>query len=333
MGVALRDILTDYKIQVAWEGLGGIAAIDAQNALYQFLSIIRQPDGTPLMDSKGRVTSHLSGILFRTSNFIEKGIKPIFVFDGEPPSFKQATIESRRDIRQRARERWHEALARGDEEEAYKQARSASRIDANVIETSKTLLQLMGVPCVQAPSEAEAQAAFMVMRGDAQFVASQDYDALLFGAPVLVRNLTVSGKRKVRGRTLTINPERMVLREVLNGLGISREQLIEIGILVGTDFNEGIHGIGAKTALKLVKQNEFDAKIKTEEPEYDPRPVKDFFLFPPITDTYSLKWGKPDVDGIRRMLCDGYDFSVDRVNGALERLTVSAGQKTLDSWF
>jgi len=333
MGVALRDILTDYKIQVAWEGLGGIAAVDAHNALYQFLSIIRQPDGTPLMDSRGRITSHLSGILFRTSNFIEKGIKPVFIFDGEPPHFKQATIESRRQIRDRAGELWQEALKRGDEAEAYKQARSASRIDTHVIETSKGLLQLMGIPCVQAPSEAEAQAAFMVMRGDAQFVVSQDYDALLFGTPVLVRNLTVSGKRKMRGRTLTINPERMVLREVLGGLGISREQLIEIGILVGTDFNGGIHGIGAKTALKLVKQNEFAAKIGTEDPAFDPQPIKDFFLSPPISDTYSLTWTKPDIEGIRRLLCDEYDFSAERVTVALDRLTISAGQKTLDRWF
>ena len=333
MGVAIRDIIAEYKTPVTWESLPGIAAIDANNALYQFLTIIRQPDGTPLMDGRGRITSHLSGILFRMANFLEKGIKPVFVFDGKPDDLKMATIDKRRKVRDTAGERWKEALERGDEAEAYKQARSSTRVDETIIGTSKELLRLMGIPIVQAPGEGEAQASYMVIKGDARYVVSQDYDTLLFGAPTLVRNLTVSGKRKIRGRQITVSPERIVLADFLGGLKISREQLIQIGILVGTDFNAGVEGVGAKTGLKLVQKGEFESKLKEKIPDFDPAPVIDMFLHPPVTDDYALAAGHPDPEGIRKMLCDGYDFSEERVNKAMEGFSVKAGQKTLESWF
>jgi flap endonuclease-1 len=333
MGVALRDIIAEYKTPVTWEALPGVAAIDANNALYQFLTIIRQPDGTPLMDRRGRVTSHLSGILFRMASFMEKGIKPVFVFDGKPAALKQATIDERRKVRDTAGEKWKEALERGDEEEAYKQARSSTRVDTTIIETSKELLRLMGIPIVQAPGEGEAQASYMVAKGDARYVVSQDYDTLLFGAPLLVRNLTVSGKRRIRGRQVTVSPERIVLADTLAGLHLTREKLIEIGILVGTDFNPGIEGVGAKTGLKIVQKGEFMTKLKEKQPDFDPAPVMEMFLHPPVTSEYSLAAGHPDAEGIRRMLCDGYDFSRERVDKAMEGFTVKAGQKTLESWF
>jgi flap endonuclease-1 len=333
MGVALRDILADYKAPVTWESLPGIAAIDAHNALYQFLSIIRQPDGTPLMDQQGRVTSHLSGILFRNINFLEKGIRPVYVFDGAPPSFKSDTIEERRSVRAEAGARWQAALAEGDLEEAYKQARSSSKIDQTIIDTSKKLLALMGIPCIQAPSEGEAQATHMVIKGDAAYVVSQDYDNLLFGAPLLVRNLTVSGKRKLHGRTITLNPERVALTDILKGLGINREQLVQVAILAGTDFNKGAKGVGAKTGLKLVREGSFEKVIAEKEPGFDPGPVIEFFLHPPVTDNYTMTRTPPDTQKIEEMLCGDYNFSVDRVRKALEGMAGKAGQKTLDRWF
>jgi flap endonuclease-1 len=333
MGVAIRDIVADYKTPVTWDSLSGVAAIDANNALYQFLTIIRQPDGTPLMDRQGRVTSHLSGILFRVSNFMEKGIKPVFVFDGKPAALKQTTIDGRRKIRDEAGEKWKEAIERGDEAEAYKQARSSSRVDTTIIETSKELLRFMGLPTIQAPGEGEAQAAYMVTKGEARYVVSQDYDTLLFGAPNLVRNLTVSGKRKIRGRQITVNPERLILTDVLDGLKLTREQLIEIGILVGTDFNPGVEGIGAKTGLKIVQRGEFMTKVHEKLPDFDPAPVMDLFLHPDVTDDYTLVWGHPDITGIKKMLCGEYDFSEERVEKAMENFCVKAGQKTLESWF
>ncbi len=333
MGVAIRDILADCKETLTWDGLPGTAAVDAHNALYQFLSIIRQPDGTPLMNGAGRVTSHLSGILFRTVNLLERGIRPIFIFDGKPPEFKQETIDQRREIRTRADDAWKAALKEGDIEEAYKQASASTRIDRHILESSHELLDLLGIPWVQAPSEGEAQAAHMVRSGDATYVVSQDYDSLLFGSPVLVRNLTVSGRRKMRGRTITVNPERIVLSCLLDRLEITREQLIEIGILVGTDFNPGIRGIGSKTALRIVRSSTFESTIAEKQPDFDPGPIQEFFRNPPVTDEYSLAWRAPDVEGVVEMLCSRYDFSEDRVRSALAKASVKATQKTLDAWF
>lgn len=333
MGVAIRDILADCKETLTWDELSGTAAVDAHNALYQFLSIIRQPDGTPLMNDAGEITSHLSGILFRTVNFLEMGVKPVFVFDGKPPEFKQETIEERRLARTKADEAWKAALREGDMEEAYRQASASSRIDSHVITSSHELLDLLGIPWVQAPSEGEAQAAYMVQEGKVTYSVSQDYDSLLFGSPVLVRNLTVSGRRKIRGRTITVNPERIVLSALQKCLGVTREQLIEIGILVGTDFNPGIRGIGGKTALKIVRSGAFDSVIAEKQPEFDPDPIREFFLSPPVTDDYTLEWRAPDVEGVVEMLCGRYDFSEDRVRSALAKVSVKAAQKTLDAWF
>ncbi|NLZ30803.1 MAG: flap endonuclease-1 [Methanomicrobiales archaeon] len=333
MGVAIRDILADCKETLTWDDLPGTAAVDAHNALYQFLSIIRQPDGTPLMDGAGRVTSHLSGILFRTVNLLERGIRPIFVFDGKPPEFKQETIDQRREIRSRADDAWKAALKEGDIEEAYKQASASTRIDRHTLESSHELLDLLGIPRVQAPSEGEAQAAHMARSGSVTYVVSQDYDSLLFGSPVLVRNLTVSGRRRMRGRTITVNPERIVLSCILDRLGITREHLIEIGILVGTDFNPGIRGIGSKTALKIIRSDTFGSTIAEKQPDFDPGPIQEFFRNPPVTDEYILEWRAPDVEGVVEMLCGRYDFSEDRVRSALARASVKATQKTLDAWF
>ncbi len=333
MGVDLRELVLPYKKEIALEELRGIAAVDAFNALFQFITIIRQPDGTPLMDKTGRVTSHLSGILFRTANLMEKGIKPLFIFDGTPPPFKEETVQMRRDGRALAETLHKEALARGDIEEAYKQARAASRIDSTIIASAKRLITLLGLPVVDAPSEGEAQAAYMTISGDVGYAVSQDYDTLLFGSPALVRNLTVSGKRKMHGRSITVNPEKIFLDDLLFGQKISREELIQIGILVGTDFNRGCYGIGVKTGIKIVKEGGYEKTLKEKMPDFDPVPVEQFFLHPPVTKDYSLEWKTPDFEGIRAMLCEEYDFGEERVNRALSGLGLKIGQKTLDSWF
>ena len=333
MGVALRDILAPYRDPIGWDGLSGAAAIDAHNALYQFLTIIRQPDGTPLVDTEGRVTSHLSGLFFRTTRLLELGVRPVYVYDGPPPPLKSRTIEARRSVREEAGRQYAAAIERGDHEEAYRQARSATRIDGAVIESSRRLLDLLGVPWVRAPSEGEAEAARLAATGQVAYAVSQDYDSLLFGAPVLARNITISGRRRLHGRTITVEPERIRLTAALEGLGIGREELIQVGVLVGTDFNEGVRGVGPKTALKVVREGRFEETVAERLPGFDPAPVLEFFLHPPSGGTVDLAWQAPDGEGLSAMLCDEYSFSRERVKGALERLGVTAGQRTLDQWF
>ncbi|MHC1564894.1 MAG: flap endonuclease-1 [Candidatus Syntropharchaeales archaeon] len=313
-------------------------AIDGHNILYQFLSSIRQADGTPLMDRDGNVTSHLSGIIYRFTNLIEAGIKPIFVFDGKPPDLKARTIEKRREIRNTAKEKWDDAKKRGDEEAAMKFAKGSTKITDDVISGSKKLLDLMGIPHIDAPSEGEAQAAHLLENGDADLIGSQDFDSLMFGGEELVRNFAITGKRKIPGKKIyvDITPERISLRENLKRLGITQEQLIEIGILVGTDFNDGVKGVGAKTALKLIKkEGTIEKVLKLLNVEIEGlEEVKSIFTNPEVTNEYVIRWGKVDEAGLIQFLCDQHDFSVNRIEKVILRLkSADNGQMRLDKWF
>jgi len=341
MGVDLGDLTPKRKI--ALEDLSGKKiAIDAYNALYQFLAIIRQPDGTPLKDTRGRITSHLSGLLYRTVNIVEKGVRPSYVFDGEPPSMKEREITKRLKVKEQASARYEEALKRGELIEARKYAQMTSRLEDEMVADAKRLLTAMGIPWVQAPSEGEAQAAHMASRGHVWAAVSQDHDSLLFGAPRLVRNLTISGKRKLPGRQayVEVEPEEILLEEILSTLGITREQLIDIGIMIGTDFNpQLVKGIGPKTALKIVKEyGKLEEALKGMEnaADVDIGAVREIFLRPQVTDDYKLEWRRPDAEQVVRFLCHERDFSDERVRNALERIASGFAQgekRTLESFF
>jgi len=324
---------------------GRVLAIDGYNALYQFLSIIRQPDGTPLMDSAGRVTSHLSGVFYRTVNLLEAGIKPVYVFDGKPPELKLREIERRAEIKEKAEEEYRAAIERGDLEGARKAAQATSRLTGEMVDQTKDLLGAMGIPWVQAPSEGEAQAAFMTRRGDAWATVSQDYDSLLFGAPRLVRNLTISGRRKLPNKPVYIDVEPEIIRldEVLRALNVSREQLIDIGIMLGTDFNpDGFKGIGPKKAKKIIEEyGSLKAAIERGAIEVDPHidvdAIKEIFLNPKTTGEYRLEWRELDGERVKKILCENHDFSVERVEAALQRVMKMKReverQSSLEKWF
>ena len=343
MGVNLRDLVP--KTPARLKDLSGKSiAIDAYNALYQFLAIIRQPDGTPLKDSSGRVTSHLSGLLYRTCNLVEMGIKPIYVFDGVPPALKEVEIKRRMKVKREALVKYEQALKAGKVEEARMYAQATSRLKDYMAEDSKRLLKLMGIPWVQAPSEGEAQAAHLVKRGDADYCASQDYDSLLFGAPRLLRNVTISGRRKLPGKKIYIEvvPEIVELEHVLKECEITYEQIIDIGMLIGTDFNpEGIKGLGPKTALKLIREHGSLEKalphIKNAEFPVEPQRIREIFLHPKVKDNYKIEWREPDVEGVINFICRERDFSEDRVRKALEKMRRGAeelkGKTTLEKWF
>jgi flap endonuclease-1 len=343
LGVNLRGIVPITPVRL--EDLSGkTIAIDAYNALYQFLAIIRQPDGTPLKDSTGKVTSHLSGLLYRTSNLVEMGIKPIYVFDGIPPVLKAVEIERRRQVKVEAAIRYEKAVAQGKAAEARMYAQAATSMKDYMEDDSKRLLDLMGLPWVQAPGEGEAQAAHLTKRGDADYCASQDYDSLLFGAPKLLRNVTVSGRRKLPSKNIYIDviPEVLELNKVLKDCEITYEQLIDVGILIGTDFNpDGIKGLGPKTALKLIKQHgtleNALPHIKNAAFPAEPQRIREIFLHPKVTDNYKLEWKDPDTEGIVNFLVREKDFSEDRVRKALEKMHEGTkelkAKTTLEKWF
>jgi len=341
LGVDLADVATQRPITL--ESLTNrTLAVDAYNALYQFLAIIRQPDGTPLRDRQGRVTSHLSGLLYRTANLCEMGIKLSFVFDGKPPELKDSEVQRRRQIKQAATVQYQKALKEGKLREARTYAQATSTLKDQMVDDAKRLLTAMGQSWIQAPSEGEAQASYMASRGDVWAVASQDHDSLLFGAPRMVKNLAITGRRKLprRDAYIEVEPELVELSKVLQELSVTREQLIDVGILIGTDFNDGVKGIGPKTALKLIRENgrlekilEKDSSI-TIEPSYNR--VREIFEHPNVTPDYSLKWSEPDEGKIVSFLCGERDFSEDRVRKAVSRMSEASETRatgTLESYF
>ncbi|MCS7111235.1 MAG: flap endonuclease-1 [Ignisphaera sp.] len=349
MGVNLKDLIPpNCRIEI--EDLRYLAnrvlAFDAYNALYQFLAAVRQPDGTPLMDSKNRVTSHLSGLFYRTVNLVENGIKPIYVFDGKPPEIKRTELEKRRSRKERAAKLAEKAYREGHVEEAARYAVQAIYLVDDMVRESMRLLDAMGIPCIQAPGEGEAQAAYLTKRGISWATASQDYDSLLFAAPRLVRNLTISGKRKLPGRDvhIEIKPELIELEKLLKALGISREQLIDIAILVGTDYNpDGVEGIGPKTAYQIIKSyGSLEKALKfipqARFPE-DPLKIREYFLNPTVVDVEDIEWGEPSYADVVKILVEEHEFSRDRVENALKRLEkafkehVRGASTSLDQWF
>lgn len=328
MGVDLGDLVESKDIDFANlhdEEL----AVDAMNVLYQFLSIIRQRDGTPLKDSSGNVTSHLSGLFYRNIGLLENNIRPVYVFDGPAPDLKEKETAKRKKKREEAREEWKKLKKEGKISEAYSKATQSSKLTGDMVKEAKDLLEAMGIPTVEAPSEGEAQAAYMTHEdypGDIFAVGSQDWDCLLFGADKMVKNLTQRKTRKTSGGgKKEISTELIKLDDVLDQLDISHEKLVWMGILIGTDFNpKGVHGIGPKTAIKLVKKYEsFEELLKDDKVEWDsendPYEIKEFLLDPP-TEEIDYEFGEFDEEKIKDILVDRHDFSDDRVESGLEDL-------------
>jgi flap endonuclease-1 len=323
MGVLLTPIVQPQPL--ALEDLRDrTLAVDGNGELYQFLALIRLRDGSPLCDAQGRVTSHLSGLFFRTTRLIaDFGLKLVVVFDGAPPALKAAEIGRRRAVKAAYEQARAEALTRGDVETAYAKATMTSRLTREMVAEARELLRLLGVPTVQAPSEGEAQAAHMARTGSAWAAASKDYDTLLFGAPRLLRFLTVSGKEFLpsQGRFRPLTPELLTLDEQLARWSITREGLIDLAILIGTDFNDGVRGVGPKKALALVQRHGAIEAMPAEIQDAvgDVQPIRDLYLAPDVTETYSTKGSEPDVDAIVRFLCDDRQFSRPRVTDAIAR--------------
>lgn len=344
MGVQISDIIPKKELEIS-ELKGKTIAIDAFNALYQFLTTIRQQDGTPLMDSQGRITSHLSGLFYRNINLLTEGINPIYVFDGAPPELKQKEIEERNKAKAIAQEKYEEAKENEDEIGMRKYSAQTVKLTKEIIEESKALLIAMGIPIIQAFGEGEAEAALIAFHGLVWASASQDYDSLLFGTPRLIRNLTLSRKRKTpSGAIVDTQIELIEFEDMLNKLQINKEQLICLAILVGTDYNPGgVRGIGQKRALEIVQKYQYPVKIfeyiqnsGKYTLDFDWTEVfKQFREFKSET-TEKIPQLKLDKDAIMEILVKRHDFTEERINNALDKikdLEDTKKQKTMKDFF
>lgn len=339
MGLNLKDIVVREKTSL--EAFNGkIVAIDAYNSLYQFLTTIRGSDGQLLSDLNDQVTSHLSGLLHRNANFLSTGIKPVWIFDGKPPSLKAAEIERRKASKMTASIRYEQARLEGDVELAKKYAQQTTVIQDSMIKESKELLDLFGIPTIQAPSEGEATAAHLTTTGQAWASASQDYDSVLFGAQRLVRNFTSGGRRKVPNQNyyITVEPELIHLTNILESHDISREQLVDVGIMIGTDFNpSGIPRIGPKTAIKMIKKHsslEDIPRIQDGLADIPYQEIRRIFLEPDVADVKDITFGSIRYEEILRYMTER-SFAETRTLQTLNRMkkTISKKSETLDKWF
>jgi len=340
VGVDFGDSIPREKIRLE-DIAGWKLAVDGYNTLYQFLAIIRGMDGGHLKDSQGRVTSHISGLFYRNINLLELGMKLVYVFDGKPPELKMEEIRRRTEQRREAKDQYLRALQSGDMVQARKYAEASTVLRRDMVADAKKLLDAMGVPWVDAPSEGEAQASAMAIEGTVNAVASQDHDSLVFGAPVLIRNVTISGKRRLPGKGIMINvvPERIELPSVLAATGLTREQLVDFAILLGTDFNpDGFEGVGPATALKYLKKYGRLEEVKElREPlqSVNYREIRDLYLNPPVEKGIKPEWKPMDTEKVISFLVAEHSFSRERVEAAMARVKSSktSESETLEKWF
>lgn len=344
MGVQFGDLSEPRKISLD-ELKGRSVAFDGNNVIYQFLAIIRGQGGEQLMDAQGHVTSHLSGILYRNSNLMEAGVRIAYCFDGRPHEFKRQTLEARHEVRVQAKEKFEKAVEAGDHVAARRWGQQSVVATTNILGEAKRLLTLMGIPVIQAPMEGEAQAAHMAIKGSVWASSSQDFDCLLLGAPRLVRNLSISGRRKLPKKNvyIKVEPEMYEYQKFLADVGLTREQLVDVGILTGTDYNpDGVRGVGPKTAIKLIKKHgNLEAALPELKNAEFPHPIdeiRELFLRPVVTDDYKLDWGKPDTAGILSFLCGERNFNREKVLAAIAKMdkgfsSATKGAARLDKWF
>ena len=340
MGVKLKDLASPRK--TSFENLSGNSiAIDGYNIIYQFLTTIRGPTGEPLMNSKGKITSHITGLFYRNINLLNNNIRPIYVLDGKPPQLKSTLIKKRKEIREKNQEKYQKAMEEGDQEQARRYAHSMIKINEGIINDVKKILDLMGIQCIQAPAEGEATVAYMNELDLVNYAVSQDYDSLLFGAKRLCRNLTVSGKRRIprTNRYMNVEPEIIELKEFLRINEINREQLVDIAILIGTDYNpNGFTRIGPKTAIKNIKKYkriEEIPKIERELELIDVDQVRDMFLNPDVSKPEIIENKELKKEELISYLCDENDFSEERISNTIKKLDKVEEQQseTLDKWF
>ncbi len=340
MGLDLKPLVKSSPITIS-ELSGKVIAIDAYNTIYQFLATIRGITGELLTNNNGEVTSHLSGLFYRNVNLLAEDIKLIYIFDGKPSPLKSKEIDRRRQVKQDALNRYQEAITAGRFEDARKYGQATSVLTDKMVEESKMILTLLGIPYIQAPSEGEAAAAQLTQSNIAFACASQDYDSLLFGAKRLIRNLAISGKRKVPNRNVyvDIEPEVIEQQQLLNETGLNLEQLVDIGILIGTDFNPGgIPGIGPKTALKLVREHNKLEKIEKIEASLANIPYKEIrevFLKQEAPKINGIEFNEINYDALVNFLCTEKNFSVARVNTSLDKVkkSITNRNQSLEKWF
>jgi len=319
----LRDLAAIRE--VSFEALGGGVAVDAHNWLYRYLTTTVRFTSSSAYTRGGEEVANLIGIVQGLPKLLEADLTPAFVFDGGVTDLKSAEVDDRREQRERYEAELERAREEGaDAAEIATLESRTQRLTDVIQETSRELLELLDLPVIEAPAEGEAQAAHMAREGDVDYVGTEDYDALLLGAPLTLRQLTSSG-----------DPELMEFEATLEEHGLTWEQLIDAGILMGTDFNEGVSGIGPKTAVKLIREHgDLWAVLEAEDAYVENADlIRELFLHPDVTDDYAFdRTITPDVDAARTYVCEEWGVPEEEVARGFERIETATTQTGLDDW-
>ncbi|AQL44268.1 flap endonuclease-1 [Halorientalis sp. IM1011] len=320
----LRDLAVIED--VSYDDLAGsVVAVDAHNWLYRYLTTtVKFTRDSAYTTADGEEVANLIGVVQGLPKFLEHDVTPVFVFDGGVTDLKEAEVEKRREQREKYEEQLEEAREEGDSVEVAKLDSRTQRLTDTIVDTTRELLALLDVPVVDAPAEGEAQAARMARSGTVDYAGTEDYDALLFGSPLTLRQLTSKG-----------DPECMDLDATLAEHDLTWEQLVDAGILCGTDFNEGVTGIGPKTAVKTIREHGdiwgvFEARdVYVENVDR----IRDLFLDPPVADDVSFDAEiEPDIDAARAFVVDEWGVAADEVERGFDRIADATVQTGLDRW-
>lgn len=284
-------------------------AVDGTNLIFKYLMKIRAGNHV-LSDSKGRPISHLLGLFYFTINMYERHVLPIVIFDGLPLKEKRETppwkIERLVNLWKRHLYAVKQGNVKMERHLFHDQQFSFEFILTETIE----LLKVLGVPTCRAPADAEAQCARLVQEGKAYATLSHDYDSLLFGSNYMIYDFDFK-KNWFKYYSLP---------EALRRWGITRSQLVDIALLVGTDFNNGVKGIGPKKGLKGITTHgdlETFRHQKGFEISFDPDLVRQRFLHP-VTIDFTPLFRAPNDASIRHFLT--HRFSNARIVRGLARL-------------
>jgi len=304
---------------------GSVVAVDAHNWLYRYLTTtVRFTSDAKYTTAGGEEVANLIGVVQGLPKFFEHDLTPVFVFDGSVADLKEDEVQQRREEREKREARLEDARERGDSEAVARLDSQTQRLTDTILTTTREMLEHLDVPIVDAPAEGEAQAAYMARQGSVDYVGTEDYDALLLGAPLTLRQLTSSG-----------DPELMDFEATLDEHAITWEQLVDAAILMGTDFNPGIDGVGPKTAIKLVTEHgDLWGALEARDEHVDHADrIRAMFLEPTVTDDYDLEMDvNPDLDAARSFVTEEWEVDADEVARGFERIEESVVQTGLDNW-
>lgn len=285
-------------------------AIDTSLVLYQYISALRNT-GKDLEDDNGNMTTHIYAIIQNVFYFLDRKIKPVYIFDGKAPSIKKFTLEQRKKIKKNAEEKKKNAKNKEEEIKFFKRTLYLTKQHFN---ECISILNIMGIPYFQAEGEADCLCSYLVKNKLVDMAYSEDMDFLTFGSLKVLKKFK---SNKVIDLDLNL---------ILSELKIDYNSFINLTILLGCDYAPTIKGIGYKTAYKIIiKHKTIENFIKdntkyTIPDNYNYKDIIEYYKNPPISKKkYDIVFNIYDSKKLKEELTK-YNFSINIINKYINKL-------------